>query len=518
MSASELKIESAAAEQMAETIFGEGVKIVSARYSGAEGQVGIYSGANETMPGVAPADRGLILSTGRVSDFTRSEGDANISEGTSTNLMGAGDEMLSRVSGQTTFDAAVFEASFVPTGDVLTMQIVWSSEEYLEYVNSGFNDAFAVWVNDVPAELVLGAGSISIDNINNKVNSNLYIDNAAASNTYNTEMDGFTVTLTLKVPVRAGEVNTFRMAIADSGDGAFDSAVMVAAGSVQVGLIALDDEMSIRKGDLAKLDVLGNDKSSVGAMLKVTKINGIAVEAGDSVKLPTGEVITLGKDGVLYVESVDSLEDRVLTYEVTDSMGNTDVAFVTLSMVACFTEGTLIDVPRGRVAVERLVPGDLVLTRDHGAQALRWVGRVVRAAQGEDAPVEIAAGTLGDHAAVRLSPNHRVLVAGARAELLFGETEVLVKAKHLVDGRAVRVVEGGEVAYLHLLFDRHEVVTANGLPCESYFPGDQAMAAFDADAQNEILRLFPMLRDGSQSFGQLARAEVNGREARLLVH
>jgi hypothetical protein len=252
---------------MAETIFGEGVKIVSASFTGADGQVGIYSGADETMPGVAPSDRGLILSTGRVSDFTRSEGDANISEGTSTNFAGRGDDMLSRVSGQTTFDAAVFEASFVPTGDVLTMQIVWSSEEYLEYVNSGFNDAFAVWVNDVPAELVLGAGSISIDNINNKVNSNLYVDNAAASNTYNTEMDGFTVTLTLKVPVRAGEVNTFRMAIADSGDGAFDSAVMVAAGSVQVGLIALDDEMSIRKGDLAKLDVLGNDKSSVGAML-----------------------------------------------------------------------------------------------------------------------------------------------------------------------------------------------------------------------------------------------------------
>ena len=517
MSASELKIESAGAEQMAETIFGEGVKIVSASFTGADGQVGIYSGADETMPGVAPSDRGLILSTGRVSDFTRSEGDANISEGTSTNFAGRGDDMLSRVSGQTTFDAAVFEASFVPTGDVLTMQIVWSSEEYLEYVNSGFNDAFAVWVNDVPAELVLGAGSISIDNINNKVNSNLYVDNAAASNTYNTEMDGFTVTLTLKVPVRAGEVNTFRMAIADSGDGAFDSAVMVAAGSVQVGLIALDDEMSIRKGDLAKLDVLGNDKSSVGAMLKVTKINGIAVEAGDSVKLPTGEIITLDKDGVLHVQSVDSLEDRVLTYEVTDSMGNTDVAFVTLSMLACFTEGTLIDVPGGRVAVERLVPGDMVLTRDHGAQPLRWVGRVVRAAVGVDAPVEIAAGTLGDHATLRLSGNHRVLVGGVRAELLFGEAEVLVKAKHLVDGRAVRVVEGGEVTYLHLLFDRHEVVTANGLDCESYFPGDCTMKGFDAEVQDEILRLMPKLREGIAGFGPLARAEVKAGEARLLM-
>jgi len=188
---------------------------------------------------------------------------------------------------------------------------------------------------------------MSIDNINNTVNSNLYVDNAAATNTYNTEMDGFTVTLTLKVPVKAGEVNTFRMAIADSGDGAFDSAVMVAAGSVQVGLIAQDDEVTIRKGDTAALDVLGNDRSSVGSVLTVTKINGVDVVLGDSVTLPTGETITLGLDGVLYVQSVDSLEDQVLTYEVTDSMGNTDVAFVTLAMVACFTEGTLIDVPGG---------------------------------------------------------------------------------------------------------------------------------------------------------------------------
>jgi hypothetical protein len=490
------------------------VKIVSASFAGQAGQVGIYSGADKTMPGVAPSDSGLILSTGRVSDFTQSEGDANISEGTSTNFGTAGDEMLSKVSGQMTFDAAVFEASFVPTGDLLSMQIVWSSEEYLEYVNSGYNDAFAVWVNGVPAELVVGKGNITIDDINNKVNSNLYIDNAAASNAYNTEMDGFTVTLTLKVPVKAGEVNSFRMAIADGGDAAFDSAVMIAADSVQVSLIAQDDEVTIRKGDVGEIDVLKNDMSSWPETLKVTKINGVAVTEGDSVKLPSGETITL-KGGRLYVESVNSLEDQVLTYEVTDGMGTTDVAFVNLKMIACFTEGTLIDVPGGRVAVERLRAGDKVVTRDHGAQVLRWVGRVARAAVGADAPVEIAAGTFGDHGTLRVSGNHRVLVTGARAELLFGEAEVLVKAKHLVDGRAVRVVEGGQVTYLHLLFDRHEVVTANGLACESYHPA--TLAGFEAEVQAEVLRLFPALEADAAAYGPLARPEVKAREARLLV-
>lgn len=514
MDASELKIEAADATMMAETIFGAGVKIVSASYTGTLDQVGIYTGAETTMPGVAPSDRGLIMSTGRVSDFTQSEGDANISEGTSTVFGTAGDDWLGKMVGQNTFDAAVFETVFVPTGNMLSMQIVWSSEEYLEYVNSGFNDAFAVWVNGVPAELVVGSGNITIDEINNKVNSNLYVDNAAASNTYNTEMDGFTVTLTLKVPVVAGKENTFRMAIADAGDGAFDSAVMVAAESAQVALIAQDDDLTIRKGEMGEINVLKNDISSWPDTLTVTKINGVEVKDGDSVKLPSGDVITL-KGGQLYVQSVDSLDDQVLTYEVTDGMGNTDVGFVRLTMIACFTEGTLIDVPGGRVAVERLAAGDAVLTRDHGAQVLRWVGRVDCAAEGAAAPVEIAAGTFGAHGALRLSGNHRVLVTGARAELLFGEAEVLVKAKHLVDGQAVRVVPGGRVVYLHLLFDRHEIVTANGLACESYHPA--TLAGFDGEAREEVLRLFPELGEGAVAYGPLARPEVKRREAGLLI-
>ena len=511
----ELQIDSAGAMEMAETIFGSGITILSASYSGQSGQVGIYSGADATMPGVAPSDSGLILSTGKVSDFTQSSGDANISAGTSTDFGTTGDALLSGVSGQTTFDAAVFEAVFVPSGDLLTMQIVWSSEEYLEYVNSGFNDAFAVWVNGVPATLTVGTGDITIDNINSVSNANLYVDNPASSNTYNTEMDGFTVTLTLKVPVIEGQQNTFRMAIADGGDGAYDSAVMIAADSVQVALIAEDDFLTIRKGTFERVDVLANDRSSFPGELRVTKVNGVEVTEGSVVRLPSGDVIEVSGGGILITHAADKLDDSVLTYEVTDAAGNTDVAFLTLNIVACFVAGSRIAVPGGEVAVEDLVPGDRVLTRDHGPQVLRWVGRVTRAARGADAPVEIAAGTLGAHGTLRLSGNHRVLVTGARAELLFGEAEVLVKAKHLVDGRAVRVVEGGEVTYLHLLFDRHEVVMANGLPCESYYPGDQAMAAFDAEVQEELLRLFPVLR-ARGGFGPLARAEVGGREARLL--
>lgn len=512
----ELKIASADAMTMANTVFGNGISIVSASYSGQSGQVGVYSGALTTMAGVAPSDRGLILSTGKVSDMTQSSGDANISEGTSTAFNTAGDAMLSKVSGQQTFDAAVFTSTFIPQGDTLTMQIVWSSEEYLEYVNQGFNDAFAVWVNGVPATLNIGDGDITINNINNVSNANLYKDNAAATNTYDTEMDGFTVTLTLKAPVKPGVQNTFRMAIADAGDAYYDSTVMVAADSVQVALIADDDTLTINPSSTKTINVLGNDSSSVAGALTITKINGVAVTVGSAVKLPSGDVITVGQNGVLTVQTAQHQQDSVLTYEVKDTAGNTDVAFLTLKIVPCFVAGTQVDVPGGSRAVDDLRPGDLVLTRDHGPQPVRWIGRVARPAFGVDAPVEIRAGTLGPHGDLRLSPNHRILLQGARAELLCGEAEVLVKAKHLVDGRAIRQIEGGTVTYVHILFDRHEIVMANGLASESYLPGPETMTGFDADTQAEVRRLFPAIRPDGTGYGPLARPEVKAREAWLL--
>lgn len=512
----ELQIQSASAMQMAQAMFGSGVTVVSATYTGQSGQAGIYSGADVTMPGVAPSDSGVILSTGNVSDFTQSSGDANVGENTTTAFNTPGDSMLSHVSGQTTFDAAVFSATFVPTGNMLTMQIVFSSEEYLEYVNQGFNDAVAIWVNGVPAMLTVGSGDITIDNINNRSNENLYVDNPSAANAYNTEMDGFTVTLTLKVPVQTNQTNTFRLAIADSGDALFDSAVLIAADSVQVALVARDDTLTARKGGQASVNVLQNDVSNTPGVLTVTKVNGVDVTVGSKVTLPSGDVITVGANGQLLVEAGDHKDQHVLTYEVTNSAGVTDVAFLTLNIVACFAAGTRIAVPGGVVPVEELAVGDPVLTRDRGAQPVRWIGRSVRAAAGADAPVEIRAGTFGDHGTLRLSQCHRVMIEGARAELLFGEAEVLVKAKHLVDGRAVRVVEGGEVAYFHLLFDRHEVVLAEGLPCESYHPGPETLAGFDAEAMEELFRLFPALREDPSAYGRLARPELKARELALL--
>ena len=182
------------------------------------------------------------------------------------------------------------------------------------------------------------------------------------------------------------------------------------------------------------------------------------------------------------------------------------------STAPCFLRGSLIETPQGPRPVENLVAGDLVMTLDHGPQPLRWAGSSRVPGTGKLAPVRIAAGHLGNSRDLCLSPNHRVLVSGPMAELLFGEAEVLVAVRHLVDGRWVRVEPRAEVEYFHLLLDGHEILLAEGAPVESLYLGRQALEALDAEARAEIDAVFP----DSPWTQALIRPEIAGREGRLL--
>ncbi|MBY6116830.1 Hint domain-containing protein [Mameliella alba] len=506
---------SATAMQMADAMFGSGIQIQSASYTGADVASGIYTDGDAIAPDLTPTDSGVILSTGKATDVTSGGSDVNTSAGTTTVNQTAGDSDLTAVSGQATYDAAVLEAEFIPEGSTLTMQIVFSSEEYLEYVNSGFNDAVGIWVNGEPAELTVGTGDVTINNINDQSNSNLYVDNAQNADTYNTQMDGFTVTLTLKAPVNPGEVNTIKIGIADGGDSAYDSNLLIAGDSIQTALVAGDDEIDVQLGQDVEIDLLANDTSATGGALTITHINGQPVEIGDSVQLSTGEVVELTADGLIMASSGADIGANIFSYTVADAEGNTDVGFVTVNTTApCFTAGTLIETPDGPVRVEDLSPGDKVLTLDHGAQRVKWIGRSERRAAGPDAPVEIAAGAFGATRATRVSPQHRLLVRDLRATLLFGGEEVLVCARDLVDGKDLRLCEDGRpVTYIHLLFDRHEIVTADGVQSESFLPGPETLTSFDADLLDELQRL---LRQDRRAAMRAARPCLRRQEAILL--
>ena len=130
-------------------------------------------------------------------------------------------------------------------------------------------------------------------------------------------------------------------------------------------------------------------------------------------------------------------------------------------VVLCFGRGAMIRTPSGEVPVERLAAGDLVETLDHGAQAIRWIGSTTVLARADLTPIRIRAGALGAGQPTRdllVSPHHRMVVTGWRAEVLFGEPEVLAAARDLINDETIRPANDlEEIEYFHILFDRHEI-------------------------------------------------------------
>lgn len=208
-----------------------------------------------------------------------------------------------------------------------------------------------------------------------------------------------------------------------------------------------------------------------------------------------------------------------------DIIGQMDYSEIE-QVIICFTPGTRIATRRGEVAVENLKQGDMVFTRDNGIQPLRWVGRRDLSAQDleehpEFQPVFIRQGALGKGLPERdmlVSPNHRMLLNSDLAELLFEEREVLIAAKFLTSLDGIDQVTTHQVSYLHLMFDQHEIILADGGWTESFQPGDHSMRGIGEGQRVEILSLFPELGTtvGLENFGA-ARLSLKKHEARLLT-
>lgn len=524
VAASELPIqtvrEGVDATDMADAIFGDGVQVVSASYTGDRDSAGIYTDGDSVTPGVTPGNTGVILSTGDAEDFTNSSGSSNQSNNTSTNTSGQNNNgQFNAAAGTSTYDAAYLDVDFIPDGNLMTMQFVFSSEEYPEFQNSIYQDFVGVWVNGQQVEMDVGNGDTDPGNINTTNNINMYVDNS--NDDYNTEMDGFTITLTLTMVVTPDVVNSIRIGIADVGDSSYDSNLLIAGDSVQTSLVAVSDDINVNANGTRTFNVLDNDVGPANSTLTITQINGQAVSydpvtgIGTTVTLPTGQTVTVGADGQLSVTGDGDEENFNFTYSVTDG-NNTDTGFVNATSIPCFVAGTMIATPDGDVAVQDLAPGDLVLTQDDGPQAVRWIGTRDVAAEAEFAPILIRAGTFGAHNDVKLSPLHRVLIRDSLAELLFGESEVLVAARDLVNDHSVIRQIGGSVTYVHLMFDKHQVVFSDGLATESFLPGPQTVKSFEARIVDEICAIFPELDPNTgKGYSPAARRMLKGYEVSL---
>jgi len=235
-------------------------------------------------------------------------------------------------------------------------------------------------------------------------------------------------------------------------------------------------------------------------------------------------LILNGRAKVIYDENDPTGESGIIRWAngTTTTFSNIE----NIQVVPCFTPGTMIETNEGPVAVEHLAAGMRVLTRDNGYQTIRWVGRrdlspVEMVLRPQLQPVRIRRDALGPsmpEADMIVSPQHRMLLTGPRAELLFGEGEVLAAALHMVGTPGVERLSVSSVSYLHLLFDSHEIILANGAWTESFQPGDLSLGSMDAPQRDELFTLFPELREQvADSRWEAARLSLKRHEVRALM-
>ncbi|OWY23760.1 hypothetical protein B6N25_03675, partial [Sphingobacteriales bacterium TSM_CSS] len=206
------------------------VQVNNISFNGSSSAIGYFTnGASIGIPS------GIILSSGAV---TNAEGPNN-SPGAGSNLSTIGDADLTAAANSPTYDAAVLTFNFIPTSTAVEFQYVFASEEYLEYVFL-FNDVFGFYISGpgIPFQniaLVPGSGiPVSIDNINNVVNSAYYNNNPSGS--IITQFDGYTDVLTATVSgLIPCQTYTIKLAVADANDHILDSAVFLAANSFDAG-------------------------------------------------------------------------------------------------------------------------------------------------------------------------------------------------------------------------------------------------------------------------------------------
>ena len=270
-----------------------------------------------------PISDGLILSSGYVSD---AEGPNNRTNRSDTDpprpgIHGLGDVDLTTIAGVATHDAAILQFDFIPAGNTLEFQYVFSSEEYLEFVDAGYNDAFGFFLsrpgfnlgpftnNATNIALIpLTLTPVTIDNVNDVTNAGYYINNPTG--TLSTQYDGMTVVMTATYPVVPCTTYHIKLAVGDAHDYVYDSAVFLKARSFNsepIGAsnintnVNLPDFSSIFEGCPGNQIVLQRDAANISQPATVqilysgTATNGVDVKTTSGLPLPALVTIPAGQ-------------------------------------------------------------------------------------------------------------------------------------------------------------------------------------------------------------------------------
>lgn len=213
------------ATTLTNVILGSGITLVGTpTYTGAAIASGTFTGGVASGIGI---ESGILLTSGAAQ---LAVGPNNSPSATQDNGLPGDSDLDGLIPGFTTHDATVLTFDFTTASSNLFFNYAFGSEEYNEYVGSSYNDVFGFFVDGTNIALLPGTTTpVSINNVNNGLNSAFYVDNTAP--TFNIQYDGFTKVLTAQILGLAPGTHTIKLAIADAGDTILDSGVFIQGGT-----------------------------------------------------------------------------------------------------------------------------------------------------------------------------------------------------------------------------------------------------------------------------------------------
>jgi len=226
-------------------LLGPGVTVSNISYGGSPSAIGSFT-ASGTNLGIT---EGIVMTTGTVlNNGTGPHGPNNQAGSGVDNSIGGSTLLSGLVTGSQTFNAAILEFDFIPYSDTVRFKYVFGSDEYPEFAppnNSSYNDVFGFFISGPGitgtqniAKLPNNGSIVSINNVNAITNSQYYNFNGDGNSPpYNSspqyiQYDGFTDVLTAVSKVQCGQTYHLILAVADVGDGQWDSGIFLEANSL----------------------------------------------------------------------------------------------------------------------------------------------------------------------------------------------------------------------------------------------------------------------------------------------
>ena len=342
-------------------LLGPGVTVSNIMYNGSPSSIGSFT-ATGTNLGI---NQGIVMTTGTVlNNGSGPQGPNNQAGAGIDNGAGGSGLLTNLINGVQTYNAAIMEFDFIPYSDTVEFKYVFGSDEYPEFAppnNSGYNDVFGFFISGPGiagiqniAKLPNNGSIVSINNVNAITNSTYYNFNGDGntapynSNPFYIQYDGFTDVLKAVSKVQCGQTYHLILAVADVGDGQWDSGIFLEANSLSSQTpisinYSISDTLfnspSIMAEGCVSATVSISRENNLNTTLTIPiQISGTATSGDDYFGVPTSVTFSPGQSNVTFniTTNPDALNENQetisLSFLLTDPCGNLTPQTITLTI------------------------------------------------------------------------------------------------------------------------------------------------------------------------------------------